>query len=56
MKSGFLLAAMILGFIPEYSGLLIIFVGMLICVSLVFVVGVYMLNKKYKGRVLNAFS
>jgi hypothetical protein len=44
MKSGFLLAAMILGFIHEYSGLLISFVGMLFCVSLVFVFGVYMLN------------
>jgi len=49
MKSGFLLAAMILGFISEYSGLLISFVGLLISVSLVFVVGIYMLNKKYKG-------
>jgi|TARA_B110000259_G_scaffold188414_1_gene247182 hypothetical protein len=56
MKSGFLLAAMILGFIHEYSDLLISLVGMLFCVSLVFVFGVYMLNKKYKGSVLNAFS
>ncbi|MFT5021721.1 MAG: hypothetical protein ACJA1V_000376 [Flavobacteriaceae bacterium] len=56
MKSGFLLAAMILGFIPDYSGLLISFVGILISVSLVFVFRVYMLNKKYKGSVFNAFS
>jgi hypothetical protein len=56
MKSGFLLAAMILGFIHEYSGLLSSFVGILISVSLVLVFRVYMLNKKYKGSVLNAFS